>query len=276
MKSYLKTSDHFLTKETFELIYDDKLDMLVTTPKPTDLSKYYNSEDYISHTDVTHSFMERIYARIKKVNLKTKLRLIENQHQKKGSLLDIGTGTGDFIAHAQERGWSVLGVEPNFNARKLAEKKGVEVREELTDIQNEKFDVITLWHVLEHLPNLEENIKKIALILNDHGTLIIAVPNYRSYDANYYKSFWAAYDVPRHLWHFSKESINRLFAKHNIEVQNIKPMWFDSFYVSLLSEEYKTGHKNWLKAFLLGLYSNLRGIATKEYSSHIYILKKAI
>ena len=276
MKSYLKTSDHFLTKETFELIYDDKLDMLVTTPKPTDLSKYYNSEDYISHTDVTHSFMERIYARIKKVNLKTKLRLIENQHQKKGSLLDIGTGTGDFIAHAQERGWSVLGVEPNFNARKLAEKKGVEVREELTDIQNEKFDVITLWHVLEHLPNLEESIKKIALILNDHGTLIIAVPNYRSYDANYYKSFWAAYDVPRHLWHFSKESINRLFAKHNIEVQNIKPMWFDSFYVSLLSEEYKTGHKNWLKAFLLGLYSNLRGIATKEYSSHIYILKKAI
>ena len=276
MKSYLKTSDHFLTKETFELIYDDKLDMLVTTPKPTDLSKYYNSEDYISHTDVTHSFMERIYARIKKVNLKTKLRLIENQHQKKGSLLDIGTGTGDFIAHAQERGWSVLGVEPNFNARKLAEKKGVEVREELTDIQNEKFDVITLWHVLEHLPNLEESIKKIALILNDHGTLIIAVPNYRSYDANYYKSFWAAYDVPRHLWHFSKESINRLFAKHNIEVQNIKPMWFDSFYVSLLSEEYKTGHKSWLKAFLLGLYSNLRGIATKEYSSHIYILKKAI
>ena len=276
MKSYLKTSDHFLTKETFELIYDDKLDMLVTTPKPTDLSKYYNSEDYISHTDVTHSFMERIYARIKKVNLKTKLRLIENQHQKKGGLLDIGTGTGDFIAHAQERGWSVLGVEPNFNARKLAEKKGVEVREELTDIQNEKFDVITLWHVLEHLPNLEESIKKIALILNDHGTLIIAVPNYRSYDANYYKSFWAAYDVPRHLWHFSKESINRLFAKHNIEVQNIKPMWFDSFYVSLLSEEYKTGHKNWLKAFLLGLYSNLRGIATKEYSSHIYILKKAI
>lgn len=276
MKSYLKTSDHFLTKETFELIYDDKLDMLVTTPKPTDLSKYYNSEAYISHTDVTHSFMERIYARIKKVNLKTKLRLIENQHQKKGGLLDIGTGTGDFIAHAQERGWSVLGVEPNFNARKLAEKKGVEVREELTDIQNEKFDVITLWHVLEHLPNLEESIKKIALILNDHGTLIIAVPNYRSYDANYYKSFWAAYDVPRHLWHFSKESINRLFAQHNIEVQNIKPMWFDSFYVSLLSEEYKTGHKNWLKAFLLGLYSNLRGIATKEYSSHIYILKKAI
>ena len=144
----------------------------------------------------------------------------------------------------------------------------------INDFKNEQFDVISLWHVLEHVPDLEEKIKEIARVLKNQGHALIAVPNYKSYDAQYYKEFWAAYDVPRHLWHFSKISIEKLFEKEGLKLVATKPMLFDSFYVSMLSEKYKNGRMNMIKAFCIGFLSNLKGFATKEYSSHIYILKK--
>ena len=275
MRSYLRTKDYFLSQEQFELLYDDVLDMLATHPKPSNLSKYYESENYISHSDGKVSFLEKVYQRIKKVNLQKKTSLAGYYIENNKTLLDVGAGTGDFLLCAKSKNWKVFGVEPNGKARNLAKEKGIVVKETLKDVQGQKFDIITLWHVLEHLPNLEESIERLSNLLQDDGTLIIAVPNFKSYDAKFYGKFWAAYDVPRHLWHFSKTAIQKLFQKQRMEIIKVKPMWFDSFYVSLLSEEYKTGKKNWAKAFLVGLWSNVLGIFTKEHSSHIYILKKS-
>ena len=144
----------------------------------------------------------------------------------------------------------------------------------LQNNETEEYDVITMWHVLEHVENLQEYIQQLKDLLKENGTLLIAVPNYKSYDANYYKEFWAAYDVPRHLWHFSQASISKLFSVENISVVKTLPMKFDSYYVSLLSEKYKNGKMNPIKAFLVGFTSNRKSKQTKEYSSLIYVLKK--
>lgn len=275
MKSYLKTNDFFLSNEAFELLYDETLDMLVTSPQPIDIEKYYQTDNYISHSDGENTLLEKVYQSIKKRNLQKKVALIEKFAGDDKTLLDVGAGTGDILRHAKSKGWKVFGVEPNANARKLASQKEIDLEKDLDTIQEMKFSVITLWHVLEHLPNLEENIGRLSRMLEEGGALIVAVPNFKSYDAKYYGRFWAAYDVPRHLWHFSRTAIERLFLKQEMELKKVKPMWFDSFYVSLLSEEYRTGKKNWIKAGVLGLVSNISGMITKEYSSHIYILQKS-
>ena len=275
MKSYLKTNDFFLSNEAFELLYDENLDMLVTSPQPIDIEKYYETDNYISHSDGENTLLEKVYQSIKNRNLQKKVALIEKYTKDDKTLLDVGAGTGDFLRHAKNKGWKIFGVEPNTNARKLASQKEIGLEKDLDTIQEMRFSVITLWHVLEHLPNLRENIERLSHKLEEGGTLIVAVPNFKSYDAKYYGRFWAAYDVPRHLWHFSRTAIARLFLKERMELKKVKPMWFDSFYVSLLSEEYKTGKKNWIKAGWYGLVSNISGMITKEYSSHIYILQKS-
>lgn len=275
---FLDVKDHSITRELFQLIYNKELDMLETHPQPSpgNLHKYYESEDYISHTDSRRNLLENIYHFVRKFTLSSKVNLINNHISSNKSLLDIGCGTGDFLYRAMQSGWNVTGIEPNVQARKIANSKihNRALNSSALFELNEQFDVITLWHVLEHVPNLEAYIKQIKLLLNPKGVLIIAVPNYKSFDATYYKSFWAAYDVPRHLWHFSKLSISKLFGYNDFEIVDIKPMFFDAFYVSLLSEKYKESTLGLFKAFFIGLYSNIKGLFSKEYSSHIYILKK--
>jgi len=272
--------DYTVSNEKFELIYDEQFEMLVTSPQPKKekLGLYYESEDYISHTDSKKSFIDRIYQIVKGYTLNKKLALINSFQIEGKNLLDIGCGTGDFLVNCKKGGWNIVGVEPNINAQKLvASKLGndktAKFYSDLLEINTEKFDVITMWHVLEHVPNLEEYISKLKSLLKPNGVLVVAVPNFKSYDANYYKQFWAAYDVPRHLWHFSKKSIRVLFSKQKMKVEKILPMKFDSFYVSLLSEKYKNGKSNIFSAFYIGFLSNLKALRTNEYSSLIYILK---
>ena len=273
---FLICKDHSVTKEEFKLVKDAESDMLVTTPQPDakNLFKYYESEDYISHTDSRRSLFEKIYQLIKQYSLNKKVRIIKQYSSPKGRLLDVGAGTGDFLLSSKKRGWQIQGVEPNLKARKLADEKGVHLLEDIDEIANQKFDVITLWHVLEHVPDLESYLTKLKNLLKDDGILLVAVPNYKSYDAIHYKEFWAAYDVPRHLWHFSINSIKFLFSKEKMKVVKILPMFFDAFYVSLLSEKYKTGKMNYIKAFIFGSLSNFKALFNKNYSSLIYIIKK--
>jgi 2-polyprenyl-3-methyl-5-hydroxy-6-metoxy-1,4-benzoquinol methylase len=274
-KHFLTVKDHSVSKETFELYYDETLDMLITSPQPdeNDLGKYYESEDYISHTDNKRSLFEKAYHVVKNIALKNKLNLINSQNPQKGKILDIGAGTGDFLMTAKENGWETVGVEPSDKAKSIAIKKGISFVEKNSDLENNSFDVITMWHVLEHVPNLEFQIQELKRLLKPTGTLIVAVPNFKSFDANHYKEFWAAYDVPIHFWHFSKKAIQSLFEKVDMRLEKILPMKFDSFYVSLLSEKYKTGKMNYVSAFFIGLRSNLKAKRSLEYSSHIYVLK---
>ncbi|WP_282112376.1 class I SAM-dependent methyltransferase [Maribacter stanieri] len=273
-KIKFKTKDYLVSQEYFNLQFDKESDMLITEPQPENIEKYYDPKNYISHSDDKNSIIEKVYQQVKKITLNKKVKLIDQYSLDEKSLLDIGCGTGEFLAYAKNKNWNTVGVEVNQNARNKASNKKLIIYKSLEDLPSKQFNIISLWHVLEHLPNLNEKISLIKTKLNDNGTLIIAVPNYKSYDAKHYKEFWAAYDTPRHLWHFSQDAIKILFEKHNFKVTKTLPMYFDSFYVSLLSEKYKNGKSNYLKAFYRGLISNIKAKSNGEYSSLIYILKK--
>ena len=272
---YIKVKDHSVSKENFELLLDEELQLLKTSPQPSleKLPSYYESDDYISHTDGKRSLFEKIYHFIKRKAIRDKVRLITSLQNQKGSLLDIGAGTGDFLLEAKKQHWDTIGIEPSEKAKGIAIQKGIAFAENLASLPDHSFDVITMWHVLEHVPDLENQIAVLKRLLKPNGTIIIAVPNFKSYDAKYYGAYWAAYDVPRHLWHFSKTAIEKLFRKQNIKLVKVLPMVFDSFYVSLLSEKYKNGKMNFINGFWIGLQSNLKAKRNSEYSSHIYILK---
>ncbi len=276
--TYITVKDYSVSGEEFQLLHNKEFDMFETFPQPSleQLPQYYKSEDYISHTDTERNLFEKVYHLVRKISLKKKLKLINSFTSAEKNLLDIGCGTGDFLQIAQQNKWTVFGIEPNENARAIANHKtnnSVFETEQLLKFKQKSFDVITLWHVLEHLPKLEEHISIIKSLLKPNGTLIIAVPNYKSYDAKYYKEFWAAYDVPRHFWHFSQTAISKLVAKEKMEIKKIIPMKFDSYYVSLLSEKYKSGWMNIFNAFWVGWFSNFKAKQSTEYSSLIYCVK---
>lgn len=286
-KHYISLKDYALTQENFELYHNQELDMLLTIPKPTneELGRFYENSEYLPHTDSNKSLFDKLYQYVKRNAISNKVVLLNSLKPSSKTLLDIGTGTGDFLLACKNNGWEVAGIEPNQKARLLAQDKlskdesKVHLHESLKSLDEslsnppKEFDVITMWHVLEHVPDVENYIKQLKSFLKPNGTLIIAVPNFKSYDAFYYGKFWAAYDVPRHLYHFSKKSIAKLFGKEQMEVVKTFPMKMDSFYVSLLSEKIKTGKMNFFMGFLIGLQSNIKALISDEYSSHIYLIK---
>lgn len=271
---FLNCKDYLVSEETYEIMLNQENEMLVTSPIPADLEKYYDSEDYQSHHNQKKTFLNFIYNTVKKRSFRKKESLFQSGNCRK-SILDIGAGTGEFLLYCKDLDHIVTGTEPSASARKVAEQNGIHLHESIDEVINQKFDVITMWHVLEHIPNLFECLFQLKSMLKEDGKLIIAVPNFKSYDANYYKEFWAVYDVPRHLWHFSQKSIKNLFSSVKMNVVKTHPMKYDSFYVSLLSEKHKTGRTNYLKAFWVGFKSNRAASKTSEYSSLIYELEHA-
>ena len=227
LEPYLVCKDYTVSHEEYQVMFNKEFDMLVTIPVPKNISDYYKSEDYISHTDSKKSLFDKVYQAVKKITLKRKLKLINSFNTKSKKVLDVGAGTGDFLKVCKMNSWEIFGSEPDSGARNIAAKKGVNLEKDLSKFQNQQFDVITLWHVLEHVENLQEYITTLKSLLTENGRLIIAVPNFKSYDAIMYKEFWAAFDVPRHLWHFSKTSISKLFSYENMKVEKILPMKFD-------------------------------------------------
>ncbi|MGO4912413.1 class I SAM-dependent methyltransferase [Leeuwenhoekiella sp. W20_SRS_FM14] len=272
-KQTIQIKDFSVSNEEFDLIYDSELDMYTTSSIPENLEDYYLSENYISHTDSKKGITETLYQFVKSFMLKQKLKHI-SKFKSVGSLLDIGAGTGDFLIEAKKRGWEVTGVEPSLVARKNALNKKLRLLENTFQLTTRKFDVITMWHVLEHVPHLQEQINWLEKHLSEDGILVIAVPNFNSDDAKKYGKFWAAWDVPRHIHHFSRKSITTLFSNFGFELIIEKPLIFDSFYVSLLSEKYMKGKSNLVMSFLSGLSSNWKARRSGEYSSLIYIFKK--
>jgi SAM-dependent methyltransferase len=280
LNPFLQCMDHSVSRETFSLFKDAERDLLVTLPQPSEknLPDYYHSEDYISHTDSKRNLLEIAYQLVKQFSLKRKVKLVTRVNQGQGRILDVGCGTGDFLQACEQKGWSIAGIEPNEKARQLASTKTnfndyQRTVEELIESNPGSFDVITMWHVLEHVPNLADFIDKIKSLLKPNGVLVVAVPNFKSWDAKHYNSYWAAYDVPRHLWHFSRKSMERIFSEFDMKILEELPMKFDSYYVSLLSEKYKKGKQNFFSAFYQGLRSNQKAGRSGEYSSLIYLIK---
>jgi len=281
LEHFLNCKDYTVSGETFSIVIDKDSDFLITTPRPNDedLGKYYESENYISHADSKKSFIDKIYQAVRSITIKQKVNLINTFDQTDKTILDIGVGTGDFLSACENSNWQVKGVEPNGKARILAKSKLKnpisKIYGTIEELELETFDVITMWHVLEHVPNLTEYISILKRLLKSNGTLVIAVPNFKSYDALHYKKYWAAFDVPRHLWHFSQRAIQKLFQPVRMKIIRKIPMRFDAYYVSLLSEKYKSGKSNIIKAFFVGLKSNFKARRSKEYSSITYIIKNS-
>ena len=266
--------DHAVTGETFSIKRHPEFNMWMTEPIPENLDPYYNSADYISHSDASKTFFDKVYQAVKSYSLNKKVRLLDRYTTEKGLLLDYGAGTGSFMQQAIRGGWQTVGVEPNETARAMALEKGLNLEKNGNELTTSDFDVITLWHVLEHIPDLDGSILKFKSLLKPNGILVLALPNFEAWDAKHYGVYWAGYDVPRHLWHFSREAVEGLFGSSGFELLKTHPLYFDAYYVSLLSEKYRSGKMRWWPAIFNGLRSNLRAMTTKEYSSLIYVLKK--
>jgi len=275
---HITLKDYSVSGKTFKLLTDPSLGLLYTHPKPSDeeLKAFYPQEGYISHSNQLKSLFDFLYHVVRYFSLRRKVRLTTPFKSKGGALLDIGAGTGYFIRAAKRSGWSVKGIEPNTVARGIANAKDANTvfsEKTVSSLKAASYDVITLWHVLEHLPNMEQDLKMFKRLLKPNGRIIVAVPNFNSFDALYFKGFWAAYDVPRHLWHFSKESIPKVFSKIHMTLESTHPMRMDAYYVSMLSNKHKTGSICFLSSLKTGFRSNLHASKTGEYSSLIYVLK---
>lgn len=267
-----------LTNESFAISRCNQCGFLFTNPRPdkNHLKNYYNSDQYISHSNKIRSVTDLIYNLVRKYTLFQKERLIRKYTVHK-SILDYGCGTGDFLNTCLKKGWDIYGFEPNDAAQEIASlKTGKEIYSSENDIsQLSNLSIITLWHVFEHIPDLNLTLNALKKILAKKGKLVIAVPNHQAYDAILYKEYWAAYDLPRHLYHFNQQTMKKLMEKHQLRINKILPMRFDSYYVSLLSEKYKNGSQNFVKSFITGYKSNVYAEKhNNNYSSLIYIISK--
>ncbi len=277
----LSAKDYTVSNEEFD-IWECKnctLRFTQNIPEERNIGKYYHSENYISHTDTSKGFINNLYHKVRKRTLVQKKKLIEKATGKQtGNILDVGAGTGAFLNSMKHASWNCTGIEPDKVAREKAfDLYGIRLQEaeQIDSLPSETFDAITLWHVLEHVHELHKYVEQLKNLLLPDGKLFIAVPNYTSGDEKIYDKYWAAYDVPRHLYHFSPKSMEMLLNTHGLRVEKIKPMWYDSVYVSMLSEKYKTGDSHPVRAFINGMISNLEAVSDKtKCSSLIYIASK--
>lgn len=279
---FIQCLDYTVSRETFKIVQCDTCSFKFTSPRPdlNEIGRYYESENYISHSNSRKGLFNMAYQIVRSRALKNKLKLINSFTTNKKNLLDIGCGTGEFLLTAKNAGWNTLGLEPSENARKYAtdiNKLNVLDIVRLSEIESQSYDVITMWHVLEHIPNLREFTPQLKRILKDNGTLLIAVPNSNSFESKIYGASWAAYDVPRHLNHFTKETMFKILTISELGLKKVIPMPFDAYYISMLSEKY-TGSgliKMALNGFINGFKSNMNskrdlGLA----SSLIYVVTK--
>lgn len=271
--NHIICTDHAFSKESFALVKCSKCELVFTNPRPDKekIKDYYKSDTYISHTNAANNLINILYKIVRSFTLRSKYLLI-SKYKKRKRILDFGCGTGHFINYMNKKGWNTSGYEPYIDPN-INSDKNIKIFKSIKEIEDaEKFDVITAWHVLEHVHDLKDTLKLLRKRLKKGGVLFIAVPNLNSMDANLYKDLWAAYDVPRHLYHFSQRSFKKLAEQVKLNHIKTYPMKFDAYYVSLLSEKYKGSNKPY-QAVLNGFKSNRMATKTGEYASLIYVLK---
>jgi 2-polyprenyl-3-methyl-5-hydroxy-6-metoxy-1,4-benzoquinol methylase len=282
IRENLRIRDYSVSGEVFPVWHCMKCQLKFTQDAPDSYSiiKYYQSEDYVSHTETRKGLVNRLYHAVRIHTLQQKRKLVSGQvHSSNQAILDYGCGTGAFLKVMKDAGWAATALEPDPLARQNASRLHhiqAESPDHLRSLPDASFDVITLWHVLEHVHDLQETLDHLSRVLKTNGMMYIAVPNHKSSDALHYGGSWAAWDVPRHLYHFSPDSIRALMERKGLTVSHTLPMWFDAFYVSLLSEKYrKSGILGYPGAFLQGMVSNLTALSnTERCSSVIYVVKK--
>ena len=278
-EKHIMTQDFLITKEKFKITEDKETRVLKTipTPKEEDLPSYYSSEAYASHQERASTPVLWVYMRVRKIAMKSKIKLISTFNTKTGDLLDFGCGLGGFLSATHAKGWSSYGIEPHQKVKTKAKKiSGREVYSTIGEAQktNKKYDVITMWHSLEHVVDLGKTIRFLYNSTKKEGKVVVAVPNHQSFDAKHYKNFWAAYDTPRHIWHFDQKSITNVFKKQGFSLERKRLMMWDAFYISILSEKNKRSRAVYFKAAVIGVISNFLSLFTGESSSITYVFSK--
>jgi SAM-dependent methyltransferase len=275
----LSCIDQLVSHETFSIVQCTNCQLAITTPRPddSDLPHFYESDDYISHSGKSRGLIGILYRLARKVTLTWKYKVVK-RYASQGEILDFGCGSGEFLATMKAHQWKISGIEPSEKARLNAHAiTGIAIASSLQQLSEKKFNAITLWHVLEHVPDLNGVLIGLKNILLKDGLIFIAVPNHYSPDSEYYNQYWAGYDVPRHLWHFSKDSMKLLLEKNGFELIGIKGMIQDAFYVSMLSERYRgaSSLSQLLKGFIQGIRSNIKAAGNNNYSSMLYIARNS-
>ena len=277
----MRCKDHVVSSEQFDLwqCSDCNFRFIQNAPAENEIGRYYDSETYMSHATGKTGFFNSLYQTARTYSVWWRYRVIKNSGATtKGTLLDIGCGVGAFAAYMQKKGWTVTALEPDADARKSAMelyRLQAEPMERMHQLPGESFDVITLWHVLEHVHDIHGYMEQIYRLLKKDGLLVIAVPNFTSTDAGHYKEYWDAYDAPRHLFHFSPTAMLSITWQHGFSIINKKTFWLDANYASLLSEQHIHGKARWVAAAWHALLSNLKAFTNKDKASAItYLLKK--
>lgn len=275
------SADWLVSGETYPVMRCKRCGFMFTNSYPGEelIGKYYKSEEYISHSNSATGLSGKLYKLARTLMLSRKNKLISGYISYPGStLLDIGCGTGHFVAFMNRQGWNAAGIERDRDAREYAAKiNKIEVTgdESVQHLTQSHYDVITLWHVLEHFHDPGTAIRQAAGALKPEGIIVVALPNHASYDADHYGADWAAWDVPRHLWHFNPDSFSLFAESHDLEIVKKASMPFDSFYVSILSEKAKASGLSLIKGMFWGLISLAAALFNVNRSSSvIYILKK--
>lgn len=282
LEAVFNVTDQLVSRESFTLMACRHCGCRLTqgAPDQRTSSRYYQSTDYISHSNTNQGLINRIYQQVRKRTLVQKVKLVERTTGLSGGqILDVGSGTGAFVAALRKAGWRADGLEPDSTARQVAQETfGISLLniDQLFHLPSASYDAITLWHVLEHVHDVSGYMQQFRRLLKPGGRLLIALPNHSAWDATYFGKWWAAYDVPRHLYHFAPDSVRALARQHQFQCASIRPMWYDAFYIALLSHQHRTGSSRWLASFFVGLQSNLRALRNVEKaSSLIYELRPA-
>lgn len=275
---HLWLKDEFLSLEDFQIYECHNCGLLFTEPRPAKdkIGEYYKSEEYYSHQENKKGLIPKIYESIKSVNLRNKYKIATNGLAK-GKVLDIGCGVGDFLHVMEQKGWDATGIEPSEEAKAIAQKRmkaQLFAPEEIDELPDESFDLITMWHVLEHVDDLKTEVQHLSRLLKKGGRLVLALPNFMSFDAQFYKQHWAAYDVPRHLNHFCKKSITKIFKNTPLKQTHTTKLIVDAYYISYMSEKYKRHSLPLLRGFFRGLQSNCKARKSGEWSSLVYVFEK--
>jgi SAM-dependent methyltransferase len=278
-----RCKDHFVSNEEFSIFKCSACGFSFTQdyPEEADIAQYYESDNYISHSDTSEGFSNKLYHIARSIMLRKKKDLITKiTGLNNGTILDIGSGTGHFASTMKKYGWKVKGIEINEKAREFSLSHfGLEITtpHEISALEGNSFDCISLWHVLEHFHDPFKYAAEIYRLLKPGAICVIALPNCSSYDAKHYNRFWAAWDVPRHLWHFNPVTFQLFSEKSGFFLEDIKILPLDVFYISLLSEKYKGSSLPFLKGISRAIwFAFLSAFNKSKSSSVIYILRKSI
>lgn len=269
-----------MSHQVFSLRTCEQCGFLATTPRPSpdEIGRYYESPNYISHSNSTQGFQDRLYQWARRRALNQKRKAIST-FKRGGELLDIGCGTGEFLGHMEAHGFRTQGVEPNSVARDQAKtQRKQRVAERLEELPSgASFDIITMWHVLEHVYDPAQTLHQLGGLLRPNGLLVLAVPDRESWDAQHYGPDWAAYDVPRHLSHFRRHDITQLTKDQGITTKKIAPMWMDALYIGMHSERYRGANPlmAMVKGFSMGTWSNVMAVtSSRPTSSSLFFAQK--